>query len=261
MRELARAIFQPTAEQLRARVGSRTVVARPDLLIEIGPVPTQAWSSTVYRAEWTEAEADARIAEVIELFRSHRHAFVWLVTPFSTPASLGERLLARGFIRELEGRMLIAELPIAGLRVNPKVRVDLIVDRAGLRDSMRVDHPTWDDARVASELEDRWLRLGRDYWVAVAYLDDQPVGSARWSLNRQLGVVEFSGAETLPAYRNRGVYSTLVAFRTEHAAREGATRASIIADARTSAPILLKRGFVDLGGATFYLWRLDRFDE
>jgi hypothetical protein len=57
------------------------------------------------------------------------------------------------------------------------------------------------------------------------------------------------------------VYSTLVAFRTEHAAREGASRASIIAEVGTSAPILLKRGFVDLGRATFYLWRLDRFDE
>jgi GNAT superfamily N-acetyltransferase len=224
-------------------------------------VPTQAWSSTVYRAQWNEAEVDARITEVIELFRSHHHAFVWLVTPFSAPASLGQRLLARGFIRELEGRMLIAELPLAGLRVNPQVRVALVVDRAGVRDSLRVDHPTWDDARVAPELEDRWLRLGKDYWVAVAYLGDQPVGSARWSLNRQLGVVEFSGAETLPAYRNRGVYSTLVAFRTEHAAREGASRAGIIADVDTSAPILLKRGFADLGGATFYLWRWDRFDE
>ena len=78
--------------------------------------------------------------------------------------------------------------------------------------------------------------------------------------NRALGVVEFSGAETLAGFRNRGVYSALVAFRAEHAAREGATRASIIADVGTSAPILLKRGFSDFGGATFYLWPLSRFE-
>ena len=260
MNTLATAIFEPAADRLRARVGSGFVVARPDVLIEIGSVPTQAWSSTVHWTHWSEADVGIRIEEVIELFRSRHQAFVWLVTPRSTPPSLGQRLLERGFIRELEGRMLVADLPIAGLRVNPVVRVELVGDRAGLRDGLRVDHPDWDDARVAPQLEDRWRRLGNDYWVAVAYLEDQPVGTARWSLNRALGVVEFSGAETLAGFRNRGVYSALVAFRAEHAAREGATRASIIADVGTSAPILLKRGFSDFGGATFYLWPLSRFE-
>lgn len=259
--DVARAIFQPTADELQPRVGSNVeVIAGPDLLVTIRPLPEDPWSSTVFWARWTEREADTRIDEVLEIFRARRQSFVWLVTAHSTPASLGERLATRGFIRELEGRMLVAELPIDGLRVNPDVRVQMAVDRAGLRDGLRVDNPDWDDARVAHKLEDRWRRLGKNFWVAVAYLDDRPIGTARWSINTALGVVEFGGAETLTEFRGRGVYSTLVAFRTAHAAREGCTMASIIADVRTSAPILLKRGFKDFGSATFYLWPLRRFE-
>lgn len=130
--DVARAIFQPTADELRARIGSDTeVIARPDLLLAIGSLPQHPWSSTVYWARWTEAEADARIADVLEIFRARGQSFVWLVTMRSTPASLGDRLVRHGFIRELVGRVLMAELPIAGLRVNPDVRVQMVVDRAG----------------------------------------------------------------------------------------------------------------------------------
>lgn len=68
----------------------------------------------------------------------------------------------------------MVELPIAGLRVNRDVRVQMVVDRAGLRDGLRVDNPDWDDARVAHKLEDRWRRLGKNFWVAVAYGDPAP---------------------------------------------------------------------------------------
>lgn len=258
--DVARTIFQPTADELRTRVDSNTeVIARPDLLVTIRSLPQDPWSSTVYWAHWSQAEVDARIAEVLEIFRTRGQSFVWLVTARSTPASLGQSLASHGLIRELEGRMLVTDLPIAGLRVSPDVRVRMVVDRAGIRDGLRVDHPDWDDVRVSAKLEDRWRRLGKNFWVAVAYLEGRPVGTARWSFNRALGVVEFGGAETLTAFRGRGVYSTLVAFRAAHAAREGCTMASIIADVGTSAPILLKRGFKDVGGATFYLWPLRQF--
>lgn len=258
---IAMSAFQPTAEELRARSGPGTeIVARPDLLLSSsGTLPDHPWSSTVHWARWTEDEAETRISEVLDFFRSRRQAFVWLVTDRSTPASLGERLASCGFIREMDCRMLVAELPLAGLRANPDVRVLMVADRAGVRDGVRVDHPGWDDARAAPEVDDRMRRLGTSLHVAVAYLGDNPVGTARWSINRPLRVVEFSGAVTLAGYRGRGIYSSLVAFRSAHAAREGCTLATIIADRSTSAPILLKRSFRDIGPATYYLWPSSRF--
>jgi GNAT superfamily N-acetyltransferase len=184
---------------------------------------------------------------------------VWRLTDQSSPASLSEHLAARGFIREMDCQMLVTTLPIAGLRVNPAVRVEEVVDRAGMEQVERVQHPDWDAARLAPHLDDRMRALGTDQHLAVAYLDGRPVGSARWLIHRTVGAVEFNGAETLPSYRERGVYSTLAAFRAARAAAAGCKVAGVNADRGTSAPILLKRGFVDLGPVMFFLWPSSHF--
>jgi hypothetical protein len=207
----------------------------------------------VHWVRWTEDEAEERITEVLDFFRVRRQAFVWLVTATSTPASLRDRLGARGLTLELEGRMLAAALPIAGFRVNPEIRVEEVTDRSQMLAALRVDHPTWDDARLAPLVADRMRRLGTNWHAAVAHLDGQAVGTARWFNHTDLRAVEFVGAETLVGYRRRGVYSTLAAYRADRGAREGCTIAGIIADGSTSAPILQKRGFEDLGRATFFL--------
>lgn len=249
------AMFQPTPDALRRRTDPRTeIVARDDRLLSAGPLPEHPWSSQVHWVRWTEADVEARITEVLDYFRTGRRAFVWLVTARSAPPSLADRLVARGLIRELEGRMLAAAMPIAGLRVNPEIRVEEVTDRPQMLAALRVDHPTWGEARLSPLLEDRMRYLGTNWHAAVAHLDGRPVGTARWFIHSDLRGVEFIGAETLSDYRRRGVYSTLVAYRVEHAAREGCTFAGIIADGSTSAPILVKRGFDDLGRATFFLW-------
>ena len=254
MHEAAGAMFQPTADELRRRTEPRTeIVARDDRLLSLGALLEHPWSSQVHWVRWAEDEAEARIDEVLDFFRRRRQVFVWLVTAKSTPASLGERLTARGLIRELEGRMLASALPIVGLRVNPEIRVGEVTSRSQMLAALRVDHPTWDDERLSPLVEDRMRRVGTDWHAAVAHLDGRPVGTARWFIHRDLRGVEFVGAETLVDNRRRGVYSTLVRYRVDRAAREGCTFAGIIADASTSAPILLKRGFEDLGRATFFL--------
>ncbi len=253
-------MFQPTAEQLAARVSSDTeIVARSDVLISVRPLREHPWASQVYWTRWGENEVESRITEVLEFFSVRRQAFVWLVTDQSRPASLRQRLEARGFIRELEGRMLMTALPIVGLRVNPEVRIEEVVDRGGMEDALGVDHPGWDASRLRPYVDDRVQRLGTDWHAAVAYLDDRPVGTARWFIHRALRAVELSGAEVLAEFRQRGIYSSLVSFRTLHAAKLGCIAAGIIADGNTSAPILLKRGFEDLGRATFLLWPSSRF--
>ncbi|HLQ04114.1 MAG TPA: GNAT family N-acetyltransferase, partial [Verrucomicrobiae bacterium] len=96
---------------------------------------------------------------------------------------------------------------------------------------------------------------------AVAYLDGRPIAAARWRYGSLHPAVHLSGAETLPEFRNRGAYSTLVEFRARQALQRGKRYATIIADETTSAPILMKRGFVSVGRATIYLWPSDRFSS
>ncbi len=261
LHEAADRMFQPTADELRPRTDAGTeVVARDDLLLAIGPLAQQPWSSQVYWTRWAADQVEAGIDDVLAIFRTRRQAFVWLVTDKSTPTSLRDRLIARDFITELEGRILVASLPILGLRVNRELRIEEATDRSRMEDALRVEHPSWDAGRAGPSIEDRMRRLGADWHAAVGYLDGHAVGTARWRVHSDLRAVELNGAETLPGYRRRGVYSSLVAYRTERAAKDGCTVAAIIADVRTSAPILLRRGFEDVGRATFFLWPASRFE-
>src|SRR2546426_956837 len=195
------AMFQPTADELRRRTEPRTeIAARDDRLLSLGALLEHPWSSQVHWVRWTEDQAEARITDVLDFFRLRRQAFVWLVTSKSAPASLRDRLAARGLVRELEGRMLATALPIAGLRVNPAIRVAEVTDRPQMLAALRVDHPSWDDARLAPLLEDRMRRLGTNWHAAVAHLDGRTVGTARWFNHSDLRAVEFVGAETLADY-------------------------------------------------------------
>ncbi|MGH2377227.1 MAG: hypothetical protein ACRDGT_01990 [Candidatus Limnocylindria bacterium] len=260
MNALARALFQPTEAELRARADADTeIVARDDLLLSARPPLEYPWSSQVCWVRWDAARIDAGIDEVLGSFRARRQAFVWLVTEGSTPESLRDRLEERGFIRELEGRMLLARLPLPTFHVNADVRVEEVTDRARMEDAIRVDHPNGRPAHIALLLKDRMRRLGKDWHAAVAYIRDKPVGTARWMIHRALRAVEFTGAETLSQYRRQGVYSTLVAYRAAYGAREDCAFAGIIADSGTSAPILMKRGFEDHGRATYFLWPVSHF--
>lgn len=260
MNALARALFQPTEAELRARADADTeIVARDDLLLSARPPLDHPWSSQVCWVRWDEARTEAGVDEVLEFFGARRQAFVWLVTEGSTPQALRHRLAERGFIRELEGRVLIARLPLNTFHVNAEVRVEEVTDRARMEDALRVDHPNGGPVHIAVLLEDRMRRLGKDWHACVAYIRDKPVGTARWIVHRPLRAVEFTGAETLPQHRLRGVYSTLVAYRAAHGARQGCAFAGIVADSSTSAPILLKRGFKDHGRATYFLWPVSHF--
>lgn len=262
MNELARALFQPTAAELRARADAETeVVDREDLLLSMRPPLEHPWSSEVYWVKWDETEAATRLDEIVAFFRSRHRAFVWLVTDRSTPQSLPQALAERGFIRELEGRILLARLPLSSFDVNAAVRVEEVTDRARMEDALSVDHPGDASAVIDALIDDRMRRVGSNWHAAVAYVREKPVGTARWVVHRDLAVIEFAGAETLAAFRRQGVYSTLVAYRLAEAAREGCTSAAIIADGSTSAPILLKRGFEDHGRAAYFLWPVSRFTE
>ncbi len=64
--------------------------------------------------------------------------------------------------------------------------------------------------------------------------------------------MHLTGAHTDPRFRNQGVYSTLVAYRTEEAGRRNRKVAIVRANPETSAPILLKRGFRNHGSLPIY---------
>ena len=234
------------------------VVHRDDLVLWHRPSATRSpWASGVLHYRWTEASADRGIDEVLSYFAARDAPFTWHVPDDGQPSDLGARLRARGFILEAQTDMLVADLPIVGLRINPAIGVVDVTNERTLRDSVLVQHPDWDDER-----RDRLLRERRAYLgcaghlrhFALAYLDGRPIASARWRFSTRFRAIGLSGAETLPAYQNRGAYSTLVDYRARIALARGCQYVTILADVRMSAPILRKRGFASVGTAEIYVW-------
>ena len=233
------------------------IVHRQDRLIRHRPSAAGGpWASTVVWVRWRDDETDRRIDEVLDFFSTRAAHFIWSVGPQTEPADLGDRLLAHGFELVARTQLMVATLPIAGLRVNTDIAVREVEDAATMRDSLAVEHPDWETDRVAALLSERMAYLacpGRSRHFAVAYLAGAPVSAARWRFNEREPAVHLSGAETLMPYRRRGAYSTLVSYRARIALERGCRYATIFADDSTSAPILAKRGFRSVGRARYYL--------
>jgi hypothetical protein len=79
----------------------------------------------------------------------------------------------------------------------------------------------------------------------VAYLENQPVGSAGYTLVDD--VLRLWGGGVLPEARGRGAYRALLAARCLDGIRRGATLALVKGRTETSAPVLRRAGFASYG--------------
>lgn len=225
------------------------IVERDDLILWTRPSPV-FWSSTVRFARWQPAEADARIDEVLEFFRSRGRSFVWHVGPSSAPADLAARLERRGLQVESDTRLLVARLPVDGFRCHPDVRVVEARDPASIAAYLRFARREWADDEITSAMvADRQRALdlyGERMGNVLAYVGHDVVANAAWRDSSGGRAVYLTGAGTAPEHRGKGAYQTLVAYRAERALARGCSFAVVQARADTSMPILLRRGFAEV---------------
>ena len=80
----------------------------------------------------------------------------------------------------------------------------------------------------------------------------QPVGSGGMSLFEKLNVCFFFAGGTVPEFRNKGVYSTLISARIQYAQQRGISVAGVFARQQSSAPIVSKQGFEKCGEMTYW---------
>ena len=225
------------------------LVERDDLVLWTRPSKI-FWMSSVRLARWTAAEAEARIDEALAFFRERGRSFVWEVGPSSAPADLADRLRRRGLEVESDTRLLVARLPVAGLRQVADLR---IVDARTVDDVtayLRFARREWEDPEIGdTDVAERmrsFTLYGERMGNVLGYLGAELVANAAWRDSTDGRAVYLSGAGTLPEHRGKGIYQTLVGYRLERAAERGCSYAVIQARADTSLPILLRRGFVEV---------------
>ncbi len=193
------------------------------------------------------ARADEQLDTVIARAETGGRTLWWVVGPRATPADVADRLVARGFERSVEWAGLALRDLSTPIPTNPDLAVEslsasnsedyaalCVVAEPGQGPEVYGERLAAARRFLAARRPDTGIYLGRlDGTVAACVV----------SHIEPNGVVYLRNAVTLPAFRNRGIYLSLVAHRLAMARAAGCRAAVVQAQSQTSAPILMKRGF------------------
>lgn len=245
------------------QVRRRTVPDAPDTAIETdaGVVRWLAAGTQMSRIEWSglsDENADAVIAAQVRYFAARGTPVEWKLYDYDQPADLGPRLLAAGFTPGEDELMLMAE----AAAIDPKVvlpdgvRLVPVRDEAGL-ESMLTVHDRAFGGDVASDLAERlraqFSQAPEQIEMVVAMAGDEPVSAARVEFVAGTEFAGLWGGGTVPAWRGRGIFRALVAYRTGLAVERGFTHLQVDTSVM-SRPILLRLGFEAIAVTTPYVW-------
>jgi PII-like signaling protein len=171
---------------------------------------------------------------------------------------LARRLLAAGFVADDEELMLVAETAAidSDVKLPDGVRLDLVTDHAGVEAMMAV-HDLAFTGHPSAELGERLVIQLRDapelVQMVVAMAGDEPVSAARVEFIPGTDFAGLWGGGTVPAWRGRGIFHALVAYRAGLAAARGYRYLQVDA-LPASRPILQRLGFKPVAATTPYVW-------
>ncbi len=193
-----------------------------------------------------DGNVDDVIGAEISFFEQLGHDLEWKYFSHDHPLDLKERLARQGFEIEDEEAVLVADLRTTPAKLLEPVTHDVrrITNPAGVEDVISVQEQIW--GRSYEDMGE-WLREGlqnspEQISIYAVYVNGKPVSSGRLSFHEQSQFAGLWGGSTLPAYRKQGIYTALVAIRTQEAMQRGIRFLTIDASPM-SRPILEKFGY------------------
>ena len=251
------AVLTAFDEQVRQRpepVAPREHVEREDRVVRF--ISEGDGFSGVTWCDLDEASADAVIASQIERFAELGRPWEWKHYSWDQPADLPSRLRAARFTPELPESLLvgeIADLPHAS-PPPPGVAVVPVVDEYGVSAFVSVNDKVFDEESgwigemlLADLARHRNMTAMTAALLAVA--DEIPVAALRLELASETDFAVLFSACTLPDWRGRGVFRSLLAHGVSLASARGFRYLQTDAFP-DSQPILKRLGCVELGTTT-----------
>ena len=253
-----RAVLAAFDEQVRQNpVPDPTVSIERDAHIVRVVSVSDGWNGVIWN-HLDGSTADAVIAAEVERF-AESGDWEWKYYSYDEPTDLPRRLLAAGLTPDEEESFMVAELGALdlGVVVPEGVRLVPVEDAADVdafirasTDAFEESHPGLEAQVLASlSAQPRTLR------AVVALAGDVPVAAGRVELPPSGEFASLWGGGTVPAWRHRGVFRALVAYRAQ-LARERGFRYLQVDAAPTSRPILERLGFVELAKTVPYRGRV-----
>jgi len=215
-------------------------------------------TSRITWSELTSGSADAVIAAQVRYFAARGTPVEWKLYDYDQPADLAQRLLAAGFVADDEELMLVAETAAidSGVKLADGVRLNLVTGQVGVEAMMAV-HDLAFAGHPSPGLGERLVTQLRDapelVQMVVAMAGDEPVSAARAEFIPGTDFAGLWGGGTVPAWRGRGIFRALVAYRAGLAAARGYRYLQVDA-LPASRPILQRLGFKPVAATTPYVW-------
>lgn len=223
-------------------------IDRGDIRYRVGS-DALPWSNGVAYARWRPEVVEERAKEVIAMFRERHVAFTWQIGPNTDAVGLSGVLAAHGLRREIDALILTAKIPIRGRLPDHDLRLVEETDERTATDAIRVGRDrSSEEVRTRLEARMRYLRCpSRRGGGVVAYRNTLPVGHGSWRYGSDGDSVYLHTALTLQPHRRTGVYTAILGWRLDRAVRDGKTTAVVVAERGSIAPILMRKGFREVG--------------
>lgn len=211
----------------------------------VGAVNTVVWS------DLDGTDVDAVIAEQVRRFAGR--PWEWKHYSYDRPADLPERLLAAGLTRQETEVLLVADVADLDTDVEPPPGVELraVEDEHDVATFVKVHDEAFggDHSDLGAVLLATLTQRPDRAAAVIAWAGGTPVSAARVEFHPGTGFASFWGGGTVPAWRGRGVFRSLVAYRAA-LAKAGGFRYLQVDALPTSRPILGRLGFTELATTT-----------
>jgi GNAT superfamily N-acetyltransferase len=232
----------------------------PDAMWSLTDVPFPLFNS-VLRARIADEQVDAVVDAAIGRCRSRGVPMLWWTGPATRPVDLPARLLARGFVHEVDAPGMAIDLS-APAAVPPAV-AGLTVERVVGARSLQ----PWCDVAVAGFGMPEFVGPHFfDLFSSIGLADDEPVrhylgrldgeAVAAATLFLGAGVAGIYDVATIPAARQRGIGAAM----TRHGladARAAGYHFGILQSSAMGAPVYRRLGFREYCTIGQYLWTGD----
>jgi hypothetical protein len=202
-------------------------------------------------------ELDALIGRCIALYADRGERFEWKLYGHDRPPDLARRLEAAGFVAEERETVEVALA--ASIARDPElpegVALRHVSSRADFDRIERFAAVIWGDdhGSLAEMLEGEQTADPESLSIAVVEAGEEIVCAGWVRFARGTDFASLWGGSTLPAWRRRGVYRALVAYRAGLAVTRGFHYLQVDASDQ-SRPILERLGFVPVTTTTPYIW-------